>query len=89
MIWRGAAFLIWLLAFPPPLSRQQDVSLSQSSLPMCRRSSLLTGEGGRGWGEAKSYERDKAWPSIDHSILSDLSIFSCSRGCSTGIARYF
>jgi hypothetical protein len=35
---------------------------------MCRRSILLT-EGGDGVG-VKSYDRKKAWPSINHSVLS-------------------
>ncbi len=38
------------------------------SLPVCRRSSLLTGEGGGGG--AKSYDSEKAWSSIINSILS-------------------
>jgi hypothetical protein len=39
---------------------------------MCRRSSLLTGEGVGGWdgAGAKSYDGEKARPSIHHSILS-------------------
>ncbi len=28
--------------------------------------------GGRGWGGAKSYDGEKAWSSINHSILSVL-----------------
>jgi hypothetical protein len=48
-----------------PPSRQQVVS--PSSLRVYRRSSLLTGEGGSGGGR-KSYDREKAWPSINHSI---------------------
>ncbi len=51
--------MIWIL----PHSRQQVVSLPQSSCV----SSLLTG-GGRGW--AETYEREKSWSSINHSILS-------------------
>jgi hypothetical protein len=40
--------------------------LSFLSLPVCRRSSLLTGKGGeRG---AKLNDHKKAWPSINHSI---------------------
>jgi hypothetical protein len=42
---------LWLLSHPP-LSRQHVVSLSR--LPVCRRSSLLTGEGGGGRGWARS-----------------------------------
>ncbi len=72
--------MIWLL--PPPLSRQQAVSLPQPSFVSLVE--LLTGEGG-GSGEslsfsvflcvagqgAKLYDRDKAWPSRNHSILSE------------------
>ncbi len=48
-----------------PLSRHQVASLSQSS---CVSPVELTdGRVGRG---AKSYERERAWSSINHSILS-------------------
>jgi hypothetical protein len=40
------------------------------SLPVCRRSSLLTREGGGDGRGAKSYGREKAWSSINHSVLS-------------------
>ena len=56
---------------PSPLSRQQAVSLSQSSY--VSRVELLTwiGElGGEGGGGAKSYVGEKAWSSINHSKLS-------------------
>jgi hypothetical protein len=62
-----------LLAHLPSLSRQQVVSLSQSSC-MALVELKLTGEGrkgGGGWSGAKSYDREKAWPSIKHSILSE------------------
>ncbi len=36
------------------------------------RDKLLTGEGGRGWGEAYPDDGEKAWFSINHSILSAL-----------------
>jgi hypothetical protein len=57
--------MIWLLALPLPLlSRLQVVSLSRSSCvsPV----ELSDGRGGRG---AKSYDHEKAWSSINHSIL--------------------
>ncbi len=60
--------MIWLLPYPlTPLSCRHVVSL------VCRRSSLLTGvtgEGGGGVRGAKSYDCEKAWPSISHWIFS-------------------
>ncbi len=50
---------------PSPLSRQQVVSLSQSS---CVRR-LLRRERGIGGGD-KSYDVEKAWSPVNHSILS-------------------
>ncbi len=46
---RGSGFLLLCVGSSPalsPSSRQKVVSLSQSSCVSCRRSSLLTGEGG-------------------------------------------
>ena len=54
---------------PSPLSPVSKLSLFLS-LPVCSRSSLLTGEGERGQGGAKSYRGEEAWSSINHSILS-------------------
>ncbi len=54
---------------PPPVI----IFSSFLSLPVCRRSSLYWRErGGLGWGGrgAKSYDGEKAWPSLNHSILS-------------------
>jgi hypothetical protein len=56
------------LPSPSPLSRQQIVSLSQSS---CVSPVEFTDRGGgelSGRG-AKSYDRKKAWPCINYSIL--------------------
>jgi hypothetical protein len=65
--------MIWLQPIPTSLSRQQIVSLSQSSCmtPV----ELNDGRGGRAGGgeEAKSYDGEKAWSSIYHSVLSELS----------------
>jgi hypothetical protein len=62
--------MIRLHAHPlPPLSRQQLVSLSQSSYvsPV----ELTDGRDSDGDGrKAESYDCKKAWPSINHSILS-------------------
>jgi hypothetical protein len=66
MIYRGPGFLavrmIRLLVHP--FSRQQIIFFS---LSVCRRSSLLSGEGGGS--EGQSYAREKDWPSINHSLL--------------------
>ncbi len=56
------------LAPTPPPSLINKLSLILS-LPVCRRSRLLTGEGEGG---AKSYDSEKAWFSICHSILSEV-----------------
>jgi hypothetical protein len=71
MIYRGPGFLavVYNSAPHPPLSPLSSPSLFLS-LPVCRRSSLLTEWGGRGGRGAKSYDLEKAWPSINHSILS-------------------
>jgi hypothetical protein len=55
---------------PPPFPASK-MSLFLS-LPVSRRSSLLMVEGGGGGGGAKSYIGEKAWPSINHSILFDV-----------------
>ncbi len=60
----------WLLTHTLPPSTVSKLSLFLS-LPVCRRSSLLTGEGGGGdEGGAKSYDGEKAWSSVNPSILS-------------------
>jgi hypothetical protein len=54
---------------PDLLSRQQVVSLSQSTCvsPVELTDGKRGGGGGQG---AKSFESEKAWPYINHSILS-------------------
>jgi hypothetical protein len=59
--------MIWLLPHPPPHVSKLSLFFR---LPVCRRSKLLTGEGGRGWAVAKSYDGEKALSSLNHSILS-------------------
>ncbi len=56
--------MIWLLPIPPPSSPVSKLSIFLS-LPVCRQSSLLTGEGG-GW--EKSNDGEKAWSSINHTL---------------------
>jgi hypothetical protein len=61
----------WLIedhAFLP--SPTPSLSLQYLSLPVCRRSGLLTGEGRRGGGGAKSYDGEKGLSSLNHSIHS-------------------
>ncbi len=61
--WFGSSPTPFLL--PSPLPREQVVSLSPAScvLPVKLRT---------GWGDgAKSYDGEKAWSSINHSVLSD------------------
>ncbi len=66
MIYRVVGFLAVELfgsspaPYPSPFSKLSFFL----SLPICRRSSLLTGEGGGG---AKSNDGEKAWSSMNHS----------------------
>ncbi len=61
MIYRGSGFLAYIwFGSPSPHFCQQDVS------PVCRWS----GGGGGSGGGTKSYDGEKACPSINHSILS-------------------
>ncbi len=62
---RRMSFLLPLPPFPS-LSRQQVVSLSQSSWVSLVE--LADGEGGVGKGGAKSYDCEKAWSSTNHPI---------------------
>ncbi len=56
---------------PPPISLQQDISLSQSSCVSPLELSDWSGRQGGGRG-AESINGEKTWSSINHSILSDL-----------------
>ncbi len=69
MIYRGQGFLAVVAHYPhpppPPPPRQQDVFVSQSSC-VSRVDRLLRG----GMGEEPNHNDDeKAWPSINHSVL--------------------
>jgi hypothetical protein len=75
MIYRELGFfaVAWFDSSPThplPLSRQQGVSLSQSSC-VSPVASLLTGEGGGSGGGVKAYNGEKAWSFYNHSILSE------------------
>ncbi len=73
MIYKGQTCgrMIRVLAHPPPPPPPVSKLSLFLSLLVYRRSRFLTGEeegsGGRG---AKSYDREKAWSSINHSLLS-------------------
>jgi hypothetical protein len=78
MIYKGAGFLAFVVFGSSPilLSRQQVVSLSQSS---CASPVELTDGrrgGGGGWGGAKSYDGEQAWSSVNHSMLFEHSVSS-------------
>ncbi len=83
MIYRGPGFLedemIWLL--PHHLSRQLVVSLSQSP---CVSLVELTNGTGNGGG-AQSYDGEKAWSSINHSLLSGSAYTCMAYPCSSSL----
>ncbi len=62
--------MIRLLARPPSLLSPISKLSLFLSLPVCRRSSLLTGEEEGIGGGAKSYDGEKAWTTLTYSILS-------------------
>jgi hypothetical protein len=55
IFYRGPGFLPWHVLAPSPLPPPPVVSLL--NLYVCRRSSLLTGEWGRGWGRSQIIRR--------------------------------
>ncbi len=64
--------IIWFPSAPPPPPLPSPVSNWSLflTLPVCRWSSLLAEEGGKGGGGgAKTYGGEKAWSSINRSIL--------------------
>ncbi len=76
MIYRGPGFLtvVWFGSSPTPFSREQVVSLSQS---FCVSPDELIDGWVDGQGTKSSYDGEKAWPSINHSIISSRN----QRGC--------
>ncbi len=68
--------VLWFGSWPTP-SRQQVVSLSQSSCvsPIELTDRIAGREGGRG---AELYDGEKAWTSINHLILSGYNTFFIS-----------
>ncbi len=65
-IYREPDFLADLAPRPPPSPHLPSASCRSFSIFLC-----VVGRGGREWGGAKSY-REKAWSSINHSILPGL-----------------
>ncbi len=70
MIYRGHGFLC--VGFnSSPISSPVSKLDGQHTETLRKRNNLLTGEGGNGFGEEpKSYDGEKAWSSVNHSILS-------------------
>ncbi len=48
------------------------------TIRLIKRDIFLMGEGGVGGGGAKSDDREKAWSSVNYSILSALLLFACT-----------
>ncbi len=73
IIYRGPGFLavVWFGSSPTLPHPVSKLSLFLSH-PVCRLSNLLTGEGGGGGEGARLYVGEKAWSSINHSIISVL-----------------
>jgi hypothetical protein len=90
MLSRGR--MIWLLAHPfPPLPSESSTGDKQEDR---ERETSCWREGGEGWGGrgAESYDRKKAWSSINHSILScvrvTVNMLMCARGCTVLYTRH-
>jgi hypothetical protein len=79
--------MIWLL--PHQLHPPASILSLFLSLPVCRRSSLLTGEGGRGWGRSQIIRRReslvlyKSFNTLRSQALPDISFLkqTSSREC--------
>jgi hypothetical protein len=72
---------------PYPLSILQGVSLSQSSC-VSPVSKLTDERGGKGGGrKTKLYDRTKAWPSTNHSVVSGLNLPRCRGSIPSSLGR--
>ncbi len=77
--------MIWFLAHPDP-SHVSKRDLRHTG--RLRKRDMLTGEGAGVGGGAESYDRNKAWTSINHSIFSDV-YFQSEKGFNPLVARVF
>ncbi len=74
-IYKGQGFYaIVLYDLAPPLTSSSPSPVSKldrrhTGRPR-KRDHMLTGKGGKGWRRSQSYDSEKAWSSINHSILS-------------------
>jgi hypothetical protein len=71
---QGYIAVVLFGSFPPPPPPPPSVSSTcdkQKERPVRQ---LLTGEVGEGGGGANSYDGEKAWASINHSILCRLDV---------------
>jgi hypothetical protein len=78
VIYRGPGFLavVWFGSLPTPFPLLSVYKLVRRRTGRLRkRDKLLTGEGRKGGGP-ESYDRKKAWSSINHSILSGLAYYN-------------
>jgi hypothetical protein len=80
--YRGPGFLavVWFVSLPPPFSRQKVGPWTLDIGRLRKRDNLLTGEGEG----AKSCDGEKAWSSINHSIISGYSDRSKSNVAGSG-----
>jgi hypothetical protein len=70
--------ITWLLSHPlPSLPSASSTGRHTGRLRKCDKN--LLGEGGEGGEGAKSYDGEKAWSSINHSILSALAHWQIKR----------
>jgi hypothetical protein len=72
--------IIWLLGHPsPPINKFNRRHTGR----LRKRTNFTRKRGEGGWRGAKSYDREEAWPSINHSILSGLKTPYSRQTCST------
>ncbi len=75
MLYRGPGFLAdaWFGSSPIPSAHSPVIKLFLFiSLPVCHRTSLLSGEGRRGWWRSQIIDCEKAWSSLHNSFNTSL-----------------